>query len=169
MLSNPHNDSNLQPMRPEQVCFWPKIGAVLQKNGGPTEIILHFFSRFFGFSGFFPLQAIAVQWQTPIQPLQKKSCLKTYRRFFVRSGMCQNRRMRVENINWKTGRRAKKRRRDNFLPSCFCPYVFACKVEDASRLFTVKQQRSRSIGTATFPVLHPCSLAIAIPELSVAD
>jgi hypothetical protein len=32
-------------------------------------------------------------------------------------------------------------------------------VEEASRLFTVKEQRSRSIGTATFPVLrslHPC-------------
>ena len=152
-----------------KACFWPKNGAILQKNEGPTEIILHFFSRFSGFSGFFPLQAIAVQRQAAIQPLQKKSYLKTYRRFFVRSGICHNRRMRVENINWKTGRRAEKRRQENFLPSCFCPYVFACKVEDASRLFTVKQQRSRSIGTATFPVLHPCSLAIAIPELSVAD
>ena len=84
-------------------CFWPKIGAILQKNRGPTEIILHFFSRFSGFLGFFPLQAIAFQQQAAIQPLQKKSCLKTDGRFSVRSGMCHNRRVNVETTGRNEG------------------------------------------------------------------
>ncbi len=46
--------SNFQTVRLVKVCFWPKSGAILQKNGGPTEIILHFFSRFSGFWGFSP-------------------------------------------------------------------------------------------------------------------
>ncbi len=72
------------------------IEGVLQKNRGPTEIILHFFSRFFCFLGFFPLQAL--DWQPPAatQPLQKKSCLKTDGRFSVRTGLCHNPRMDVE-------------------------------------------------------------------------
>jgi hypothetical protein len=57
-LDNPHNGSNLQTIRREQVRFWPKNRAILQKNRGPTEIILHFFSRFSGFLGFFLSQAL---------------------------------------------------------------------------------------------------------------
>jgi len=74
----------------------PKIRPFWQKNRGPTEIILRICTRFSAFPGFFPLQAIAFQRQAPIQPLQKKSCLKHYRRFFGCSGMCHNRRMTVE-------------------------------------------------------------------------
>jgi len=62
----------------------------LQKNGGPAEIILHFFLCFYGFLGFFLLQAIDFQPQPAIQPLQEKSCQKHYRRFFVRFAMCHN-------------------------------------------------------------------------------
>jgi hypothetical protein len=79
-----------------KACFWPKIEAILQKNGDPTKNISHFFSRFSCFPGFFHLQAIAFQRQAPLQPLPKKSCPKHYRRFFVRSGMCHNRRVIVE-------------------------------------------------------------------------
>jgi hypothetical protein len=88
-----------------KACFWPKIGAILQKNGGSTEIILHFFSRFPGFLGFVPLQAIASQGQPAIKTLPKKSCLKTYRRFFVRSGLCHNRRMNGKIVQWEMGRK----------------------------------------------------------------
>jgi hypothetical protein len=74
----------------------PKKGRVLQKIGGIREIILHFFLRFCCFLGFFPLQPIASQPQAAIRPLPKKSCQKHYRRFFVRSGLCHNRRVNVE-------------------------------------------------------------------------
>ncbi len=82
-------------------CFCPKIEAVLQKNGGPTEIILHFFSRFPGFLGCFPLQAIAIQPQAPLRPLQEKSCQKTYHRFFVHSALCHNRRVNERTVQWE--------------------------------------------------------------------
>ena len=68
----------------------------MQKNRGPTENILHLFSRFSGFSRFFPSQPIAFQAQAAAKTLQNKSYLKSYRRFFVRSGMCHNRRVNVE-------------------------------------------------------------------------
>ena len=73
-----------------------KFRPFWQKNRGPTETILHFFSRFSGFWAFFPLQAIAVQPQAPIQPLPKKSCLKHYLGFNGCSRMCHIRRMNVE-------------------------------------------------------------------------
>jgi len=60
-LANHHNGSNLQISALKRDCFCPKIEAILQKNGGLTEIILHFFSRFPCFLGFFPLQAVAFQ------------------------------------------------------------------------------------------------------------
>jgi hypothetical protein len=90
-------------MRLFKGCFWPKKGAILQKNRGPTEIILHFFSRFSGFLGFSPLQAVLFQGPAPVRPLQKKSCLKSYRRFFVRSAMCHNRRMNIQNSSMGNG------------------------------------------------------------------
>jgi hypothetical protein len=34
------------------------------------------------------LQVVAYEQQAPAELLQNKSCLKTYRRFFIRSGMC---------------------------------------------------------------------------------
>jgi hypothetical protein len=89
----------LQIPHPEGGCFCPKIGAILQKNGGPTEIILHFFQSFHELLGFFPSQAVAFQPQAAIQPLPKKSCLKTYRRFFVRPGMCHHRRMNDDKFD----------------------------------------------------------------------
>jgi hypothetical protein len=36
----------------------------------------------------------------------KKSCLKTYRRFFVLSGLCQNERMNMKNSSMRNGERA---------------------------------------------------------------
>jgi hypothetical protein len=45
------------------------------------------------------LQALDLQPQAPIQPLQKKSCLKHYRRFFVCSGMCHHRRVNERKFN----------------------------------------------------------------------
>jgi hypothetical protein len=96
--------SNLQTMRLINACFWRKIKAVLQKNRGLLENILHFFSRFPGFLGFFPLQSVASQGQAAIKTLQKKSCLKTYRRFFVRSGLCHNRPMNGRIVHWEMGR-----------------------------------------------------------------
>jgi hypothetical protein len=82
--------SSLQMMRLNKGRFCPKNGGFLQKNRGPTEIILHFFLRFYTFWGFFPLQAIAFQPEAPFQSLQKKSCQKHYRRFFVHSALCLN-------------------------------------------------------------------------------
>jgi hypothetical protein len=91
-------------MRFMRACFWPKNGAILQKIGGPTKTILHFFSRFSGCLGFFHLQAVASQGQAAIKTLQKKSCLKTYRRFFVRPAMCHNRPMNGKVVQWEMGR-----------------------------------------------------------------
>jgi hypothetical protein len=91
--------SGLQIETLKEVRFGPKKEAVLQKNGGPTEIILRFFLCFSDFSGFFPSQAVAFQRQAAIPLLPKKSCLKTYRRFFVRSRMCHNRPMNDEKFN----------------------------------------------------------------------
>ena len=70
--------------------------TLLQKNRGPAGNIPHFFSRFFGFWGLFALQTVAMQQQAAIKPLPKKSCSKTYRRFFVFSNVCQNQPVRVE-------------------------------------------------------------------------
>jgi hypothetical protein len=70
ILSNPHNESNLQAMPLIKVRFCPKNEAVLQKIGGPTGIILHFFSRFSYFSWFVPLQAVVSELLAPAQPLQ---------------------------------------------------------------------------------------------------
>ena len=95
--------SNLQTMRLINACFWRKIKAVLQKNRGLLENILHFFSRFPGFLGFVPLQAIASQGQPAIKTLPKKSCLKTDGRFSVCSAMCHNRRMTVETAGRNEG------------------------------------------------------------------
>jgi len=76
----------------------------LQKNRGPTENILHFFSRFSGFSRFFPSQPIAFQAQAAAKTLQNKSYLKSYRRFSVRPAMRHNRRMKVEMTGRNQGR-----------------------------------------------------------------
>jgi hypothetical protein len=103
-VDNPHNGSHLQTMPPKQARFWPKIEGLLQKNGGPTETILHFLSRFPDLLGLFPLQSVASQGQAAIKTLPKKSCLKTYRRFFVRSGLCHNRRMNGRIVRWEMGR-----------------------------------------------------------------
>jgi hypothetical protein len=73
-----------------------KIRPFLQKKRGRTQEKRHFFLRFPCFLGFCALQAVAFQGQAAIQPLQKKSCLKTDGRFSVCSGMCHNRRMTVE-------------------------------------------------------------------------
>jgi hypothetical protein len=73
-----------------------KFRPFWQENRGPTEIILRICTPFPGFSGFSQLQAFDLQPQAPIQPLQKKSCLKHYRRFFGCSGMCHDRRVNVE-------------------------------------------------------------------------
>jgi hypothetical protein len=44
----------------------------------------------------FGLQVVAYEQQAPAELLQNKSCLKTYRRFFIRSGMCFNKPVKVE-------------------------------------------------------------------------
>jgi hypothetical protein len=123
-----------------------------QKNRGLTGNISHFFSSFSGFSGFFPLQVLLYEQQAAIQPLQKKSCLKTDGRFSVRSGICHNRRVKVENNNWKTGRQAEKWGPKNGLLPSFCPHLFAFKVEEASCLLAVKDQRRDA--PAAFPGLR---------------
>jgi hypothetical protein len=106
-----------------------KIRPVLQKNGGPTENISHFFSRFSGFSEFFPLQAVLYEQQAAIQPLSKKSCQKHYRRFCGFSRMCHNRRVNVEMTGRNdgcAGWMAVKRRQPGLLmksenPQCLYP------------------------------------------------
>ncbi len=81
-----------------------KILPFWQKKRGPTENILHFFSRFFRFWGFFPLQAVALQRPVVVQAFPKKSCQKTDGRFSVRPGMCHNRCVKVEISDWNEGR-----------------------------------------------------------------
>jgi hypothetical protein len=103
MLANPHNESNLQTVRQKGVCFCPKNEPVLQKNEGPTEIILHFFLCFSGFLGLFPLQPLVSEPLAPAQLLPKKSCQKHYRRFFARSGMCLNGAVKVGQSGRKEG------------------------------------------------------------------
>jgi hypothetical protein len=102
-----------------------KKGRLLQKNRGPTEIILNFFLCFQVLWGFFPSQAVEFQGQAAIQSLQKKSCPKTDGRFSVCSGMCHNRRMKVENNNSQTRRQAEKWRLEDFPLFCFCPHFSA--------------------------------------------
>jgi hypothetical protein len=63
--------------------FWRKKGSLWQKKRGLSENISHFFLSFFGFLGFCALQTVAFQGQAAIKPLPKKSCQKTYGRFFV--------------------------------------------------------------------------------------
>jgi len=48
--------------------------------------------------------------------------------------------------------KAKKWRWKNVPSLSFCPHLFACKVEEASRLLTVKEQRRDA--AATFLVLR---------------
>jgi hypothetical protein len=73
-----------------------KIRPFRQKNRGPTENISHFFSRFYGFFGLFPLQVFDLQPPTTVETLQKKSCPKTDGRFSLPSKMCHNRPVTVE-------------------------------------------------------------------------
>ena len=79
-----------------------KIRLFWQEKRGFAKIISHFFSRFSSFSAFLSLQPVALQRQAAVRPLQKKSCLKHYRRFFVSPAMCHSRRMNV-GTNGKTG------------------------------------------------------------------
>ncbi len=72
IVSNPYHASNLQTMPLIKARFCLKKRAVLQKNVGPTEIILHFFSRVSDFSGFFPLQAIVFQPPAATRPWWKR-------------------------------------------------------------------------------------------------
>jgi hypothetical protein len=62
--------------RPENDRFW-------QKNRSVGQNISHFFLCFCAFLRFQQLQAVALQRQGRIKPFQKKSYLKTYRRFFA--------------------------------------------------------------------------------------
>jgi hypothetical protein len=105
--ANPHNGSNLQTMPLFKAHFGRKNRAILQKIGGFWEIIFHFFLHFPCFLGFCQSQAIAFQSQAAIQPLPKKSCQKHSRRFFVRFGMCHNRRMNRTIVQWEMGREDK--------------------------------------------------------------
>jgi hypothetical protein len=119
--SNPHNESNLQSARLIKGCFWPKNGAVWQKIEGPTEIILHFFLCFPGFCRCLHLQAVAFQPQAAIPPLPQKSRLKTYRRFFVRPGICHNPRMNDEKFATSNAFGARVER-PAAVPSRQCPF-----------------------------------------------
>jgi hypothetical protein len=73
-VDDPRNESHLRVSSRETRPLWQQIRGF----GGN---ICHFFSCFFTFSGFIASQATAVQPQPSIQPLQKKSCRKTYRGF----------------------------------------------------------------------------------------
>jgi hypothetical protein len=102
-VHNKHNGSNLQITRLIEDSFWRKNRGVLQKNGGFTDIILHVILRFPCFVGFLSLQAIDFQRQAALPLLQKKSYLKSYRRFSARPAMCHNRRMKVEMTDRNEG------------------------------------------------------------------
>jgi hypothetical protein len=54
-IANHHSGSNLQIPTQKMDRFCPKNRGFLQKNRGPTEIILHFFSCFFQFLGILPV------------------------------------------------------------------------------------------------------------------
>jgi len=71
-----HNGSNLPMPTSKNRSFW-------QKNRGSGPEQNHFFSRFFNFSCFFNSQSIARHEFAQRAEHQKKSCLKTYRRFSV--------------------------------------------------------------------------------------
>jgi hypothetical protein len=81
---------------------WLCLEAVWQKNEGSALKKIHFFLCFFSFSGIFVAQTVEVQAQPPTGPLQKKSCLKTYGRFFRFWEMWQNRRVNVKPVQCET-------------------------------------------------------------------
>jgi hypothetical protein len=141
-----------------------KIRPFLQKNRGPTEIILRICTPFSRFSGFSQSQALDLQPQAAIQPLQKKSCLKHYRRFFDCSRMCHNRRVNVEltgRNEGSAGWTAVKRRQPSLTmksenpqrpyPSHFIPFVpsvpsvFSPRVDQTARtLAQIKPNQTQS-------------------------
>jgi hypothetical protein len=61
-----------------------------QKNRGLAGKKCSFRKRFFTFSWIFLSQLLGGQELAGIASLRKKSCLKTYRRFFVLCPMCLN-------------------------------------------------------------------------------
>jgi hypothetical protein len=63
--------SSLQIANPKAVRFWPKKRAILQKIGGPTEIISHFFSCFHGFWDFFRRKLLIDSHQRRSNPSKK--------------------------------------------------------------------------------------------------
>ena len=75
----------------------------------------HFILSFFAFLGFFALQAIDSQELAGPEPLQKKSCLKTSRRFFDFRELWHNHRHEYENDEIM-GRNKEKMGRWNKIP-----------------------------------------------------
>jgi hypothetical protein len=62
-----------------------------------------------------------------------------------------------------TKNRQDDRQKNGLLPS-FCPHLFASKVEEASRLLVVKDQRR--YAAATFPVLRSVNFELLPRKLS---
>ena len=151
----------------------PQLGERRRKNRSPTEIILHFFSRFLGFLRFLPLQAIAFQRQAATQPLQKKSCLKTDGRFSLRPGLCHDRRMNVERTGRNEGcggRTVLKRR-----PALPAPRFGARNDSSAfGRLAGNWRRRAhfktcRPFGCQSHPITHVLPADAGHPSLPYSD
>src|SRR5580658_1786924 len=84
------------PSSPNSISWENVTARLLQKNTALTATISHFFCSCFDFCGSIALQRVARQRQARIQPLPKKSSLKSYRRFFAFSDQCQNRPVKVQ-------------------------------------------------------------------------
>ena len=75
----------------------PFLGRFGRETGGWRAGKSILFCIFSHFSGILRLQVIAVQYFADFGTLQKKSCLKTSRRFFDFRELCHNRPMNYEN------------------------------------------------------------------------
>jgi hypothetical protein len=83
MTFNHHKMNHFQTYAPKNHLFWQEKRGWLQKKR-------NFFSRFFVFERIVQLQPLAAQPHAAGGTPLKKSCLKTYGRFFGFSNLCQN-------------------------------------------------------------------------------
>jgi len=75
---------------------WRFLGLFCRKTGVRRKLFNTLLCLFTCFWDSWLFQTLAPQWEPAPGRLQNKSCLKTYRRFFVRSGTCLNKSVKVE-------------------------------------------------------------------------
>jgi hypothetical protein len=113
------------------------LGLFCRKTGVRHKLFNTLLCVFTGFWDCLALQVVVYESQAAAGHLQNKSCLKTYRRFFVRSRMCLNKPVKVE----MTGR-------DEGCGRCAAPRAAAL----LSRNHAVARDRGRDEGLNVAPI-----------------